>query len=185
MAFSDYVPNTALAEIANESFMELGAPVWSEEDYALARSLLNSYDEATADAIRDAFIEEYGEESLAEIMEKPLDRSIERFEKSKMAYECGSTDVGDVGYVTPTVTLHTATACLGNVGHSWQNTAFSGSAVGMKGMMKAAEVMTLASLKAMDRPEVIQRAKAEVAKRNGGKYVCPLPDDVKPPVGRY
>ena len=185
MAFSDYVPNTALAEIANESFMELGAPNWTDGDYALARDILASYDEATAAAIRDEFIEEYGEESLAEIMQKPLDRSIERFEKSKMAYECGSTDVGDVGYVTPTVTLHTATACLGNVGHSWQNTAFSGSAVGMKGMMKAAEVMTLASLKAMDRPEVIARAKAEVLKRNGGKYICPLPDDVKPPVGRY
>ena len=185
MAFSDYVPNTALAEIANESFMELGTPDWTEEDYALARAMLASYDETTAAAIRDSFIEQYGEEALPEIYEKPLDRSIERFEKSKMAYECGSTDVGDVGYVVPTVTLHTATACLGNVGHSWQNTAFSGSAVGMKGMMKAAEVMALACVRTAAKPELIEKAKAELKAKNGGKYTCPLPDSVLPPVGKY
>ena len=50
------------------------------------------------------------------------------------AYSSGSTDVGDVGYATPTVMFHVATACLGNVGHSWQHTAFACSDIGMKGI---------------------------------------------------
>jgi aminobenzoyl-glutamate utilization protein B len=37
----------------------------------------------------------------------------------------------------------------------------------------------------MDRPDVIEKAKQIVLKQNGGAYECPLPDSVKPPVGRY
>ena len=85
-------------------------------------------------------------------------------------YESGSTDVGDVGYATPTVTLHVATAGLGNVGHSWQNTAYSNSSIGMKGMLKAAEVMALAAVYTMEQPELIEKARQELLRKNGGKY---------------
>ena len=49
--------------------------------------------------------------------------------------------MGDVGYATPTVNIHVATACVGNVGHSWQNVAFSNSSIGDKGMITAAKVL--------------------------------------------
>ncbi len=45
--------------------------------------------------------------------------------------------------------------------------------------------MALASVRTMDRPDVIEAAKTEVKKRNGGKYTCPLPDSVKPPLDTY
>ena len=93
--------------------------------------------------------------------------------------------VGDVGYATPTVMFHVATACLGNVGHSWQNTAFACSDIGMKGMLRAAEIMTLAAIRTMDQPEVIAKAREELKQKNGGSYHCPLPDYVTPPIGRY
>ena len=32
---------------------------------------------------------------------------------------------------------------------------------------------------------MIERAKAEVLKRNGGSYTCPLPDSVAPPLDTY
>ena len=96
-----------------------------------------------------------------------------------------TTDVGDVGYATPTVMLHVATACLGNVGHSWQNTAFACSGIGMKGMLRAAEMLSLAALRTMEQPELLERAKAELRQKNGGKYSCPLPDYCTPPIGRY
>ena len=90
-----------------------------------------------------------------------------------------------MGYATPTVMLHVATACLGNVGHSWQNTAFACSDIGRKGMLRAAEMMTLATIRTMDAPEIIEKAKAELKRKNGGKYRCPLPEYVTPPIGRY
>jgi hypothetical protein len=33
--------------------------------------------------------------------------------------------------------------------------------------------------------ENIEAAKKEVTKRNGGKYTCPLPDSVLPPLDTY
>ena len=44
MAFTEYVPNKALAKIADEALAEVGAPKWDEEDFALARAFLGSYD---------------------------------------------------------------------------------------------------------------------------------------------
>ena len=45
--------------------------------------------------------------------------------------------------------------------------------------------MTLACIKTMQQPELIEKAKAELKKKNGGKYVCPLPDYTMPPIGKY
>ena len=33
--------------------------------------------------------------------------------------------------------------------------------------------------------DFIEKAKAELLKKNGGKYLCPLPDYVEPPIGKY
>ena len=110
---------------------------------------------------------------------------IHPFNPRETGYSSGSTDVGDVGYATPTVMLHVATACLGNVGHSWQNTAFACSDIGMKGMLRAAETMTLATIRTMEQPELIEKAKEELRRKNGGKYLCPLPEYVVPPIGKY
>ena len=60
-----------------------------------------------------------------------------------------------------------ATACLGNVGHSWQNTAFSCSPIGLKGMGTAAEALTLSALRLLQRPDLLQRAEGERAAQHG------------------
>ena len=187
MAFSDYQPNKVLAEVLDEALQEAGAPEWTEEDYDLALKFLHSYSKAIQTTIREDQLEKNGFDEAAadKIMSKPLDSEIHPFDSRDNAYESGSTDVGDVGYATPTVCLNIATACVGNIGHTWQNTAFSASSIGYRGMTKAAEVMTLAFIKTLERPEVIEKAKKELLFRNGGKYVCPLPDYIKPPLNNY
>ena len=52
-------------------------------------------------------------------------------------------------------------------------------------MIRAAEVMTLAAIRTMEQPELIAKAKEELLKKNGGKYVCPLPDYIQPPIETY
>ena len=135
--------------------------------------------------IREKLGEYFGEDELDKALQKPLDQVIHPFNPKETGYHSGSTDVGDVGYATPTVSFNIATACLGNVGHSWQNTAFACSDIGFKGMLRAAEVLTLAAVRTMDQPEVIAKAKEELKKKNGGKYQCPLPEYCTPPIGRY
>ena len=36
MAFTEYIPNNALAAVADECMKEVGAPKWDEDDYAMA-----------------------------------------------------------------------------------------------------------------------------------------------------
>ena len=185
MAFSDYTANRTLGAVVDQCFRELGAPDWTEEDYELAAGFLRTYPRSTMAGIREKLGAYFAPEELDKALEKPLDSTVHPFYPKAAGYNSGSTDVGDVGYATPTVMFHVATACLGNVGHSWQNTAFACSDIGMKGMLRAAEVMTLSAIRTMEQPELIRKAKEELIRKNGGKYRCPLPDYVMPPIGRY
>ena len=185
MAFTEYLPNNALAAVADECLKEVGAPKWDESDYALAKQFLNTYNEVTMENIKNQIIELYGEDRLEEVLERPLDSEVHPFNPDKIKLTAGSTDVGDVGYAAPTLNINIATACVGNVGHSWQMTAQSCSPIAHKGLLTAAKVMALSCVRTMDRPDVIEAAKKEVTKRNGGKYTCPLPDEVLPPLETY
>ena len=168
MAFTEYLPNNALAKVADECLQEVGAPKWDDADYAMAKEFLNTYPETTMENIRAQIIETYGEDRL-----------------DKIKLTAGSTDVGDVGYAAPTLNINIATACVGNVGHSWQMVAQSCSPLAHKGLLTAAKVLALSCIRTMDRPDVIEAAKKEVTKRNGGHYTCPLPDSVQPPLDTY
>ena len=185
MAFSDYTANRTLGAVVDQCFRELGAPDWTEADYDLAAGFLRTYPRSTMAGIREKLGAFFAPEELDKALEKPLDSMVHPFNPKETGYNSGSTDVGDVGYATPTVMFHVATACLGNVGHSWQNTAFACSDIGMKGMLRAAEVMTFSAIRTMAQPELIRKAKEELIRKNGGKYRCPLPDYVTPPIGRY
>lgn len=185
MAFSDYVPNRTLGVLMDECMRELGAPEWTEEEYTLATEFLRTYNRSTMQGIRESLEEYFSPDELDKALQKPLDNIIHPFNPKETGYSSGSTDVGDVGYATPTVMIHVATACLGNVGHSWQNTAFSCSEIGIKGMLRAAEMLCLGALRTLEQPELIDRAKEELRRKNGGSYSCPLPDYVTPPIGKY
>ena len=185
MAFTEYIPNNALAAVADECMREVGAPKWDEDDYAMAREFLNTYPPVTMETIKSQIIEVFGEDRLEEILERPLDSEIHPFNPHKIKLTAGSTDVGDVGYAAPTLNINIATACIGNVGHSWQMVAQTCSPLAHKGLLTAAKVMALACVRTMDRPDVIEAAKKEVTKRNGGHYTCPLPDSVMPPLDTY
>ncbi len=185
MAFSDYISNGVLAEVADEAFREVGAPQWTPQDYELARSYLSTFNEVTINSIKEYIAEEFSEERIGEILEKPLDSEVHPFEGKIVKYASGSTDVGDVAYAVPTINFNVATAFIGNVGHTWQMTGQAGSDLARKGLLTAARVMALAALKTMERPDIIEKAKEFTLRQNGGAYQCPLPDYVKPPIGTY
>ena len=185
MAFSDYVPNRTLGALVDQCMRELGAPDWTEEDFAVASKFLRTYPRSTMVGIREKLGSFFEPEELDAALAKPLDQVIHPFNPKETGYHSGSTDVGDVGYATPTVSFNVATACLGNVGHSWQNTAFACSDIGFKGMLRAAEILTLAAVRTMEQPDLIAKARAELKQKNGGSYQCPLPEYVTPPIGRY
>jgi len=95
----------------------------------------------------------------------------------------GSTDVGDVSWVVPTVQARGATCAVGTPFHSWQLTAQGKSPAAHKGLVHVAKVMAGTALDALQDPGLIERAKADLAERTRATpYKCPLPDDVEPPI---
>ena len=89
----------------------------------------------------------------------------------------GSTEVGDVSYITPTGNLTTACHPIGTPAHSWQTTAASGHAIGHKGMHTAAKALALTAVDLLTKPELLQQAKQEFLDATQGKaYVSPLPE---------
>jgi aminobenzoyl-glutamate utilization protein B len=93
----------------------------------------------------------------------------------------GSTEVGDVSQIAPTANLVTACEPLGTPPHSWQTVATSGSSIGFRGMMFAAQVLSLTALDLLTKPEALKAARDEFMQATQGKkYVTPLPADAKP-----
>ena len=79
----------------------------------------------------------------------------------------GSTDVGDVSWVVPTVQLSAATWVPGTAAHSWQAVAAGGMSIGARGMMVAAKTMALTGADLFSAPATIDAAKAELERKRG------------------
>ncbi len=95
----------------------------------------------------------------------------------------GSTDVGDVSWVVPTVQARGATYAVGTPGHSWQLTAQGKMPAAHKGLVHVAKVMAGTALDVIRDETLRARAKADHQARVGKTpYVCPLPADLEPPV---
>ena len=92
----------------------------------------------------------------------------------------GSTDVGDVSYVVPTVGLRAATWVPGTAAHSWQAVASGGTEIGVKGMMVAAKAIALTTLDLFSDAELIRKAKSEFLKEKGDYKYEALLGDRKP-----
>ncbi|MBC7637795.1 MAG: amidohydrolase [Acetobacteraceae bacterium] len=171
---SDLIGNRPLEEAMHANFMRLGVPEWDADDRKFAediRATLNPEDIA-------AHYKHVGQklrtdEPLPEVI-IPLDQ--------KGEVMMGSTDVGDVSWVVPLVQADGATIAIGSPFHSWQFTAQGKSAHAKKGMVHVAKVMAATALDALQNPDLIAAAKAELVARTGGQaYVCPIPDEVMPP----
>ncbi|MEN3258166.1 M20 family metallopeptidase [Sodalis endosymbiont of Spalangia cameroni] len=94
----------------------------------------------------------------------------------------GSTDVGSVSWVVPTVQVYGATYAIGTPGHSWQLVAQGKAAAAHKGMIHAAKIMASTAVDLLQHPEFIAQAKAEHrARLNGVEFINPIPEGVAPP----
>jgi aminobenzoyl-glutamate utilization protein B len=92
----------------------------------------------------------------------------------------GSTDVGDVSYVVPTVGFGTATWVPGTPAHSWQAVACGGTEIGIKGMMVAAKTLTCMGIDLLNTPVLIENAKKEFIQAKGDYQYKALLGDRKP-----
>ncbi len=174
-AVSNLLGNTPLEQAMYGALTRLGPPDFDDADRALAAQFQATL---SAEDIKTA----YRRVGMKVKAETPLCDEIVPLD-SKGAPMMGSTDVGDVSWVVPTVQARGATYAIGTPGHSWQLTAQSKSSIGHKGMIHVAKVMAATAVETLLNPGLIAAAKADYAARtDANPYVCPLPTDVMPPI---
>ncbi|MCC6625856.1 MAG: amidohydrolase [Chloroflexi bacterium] len=95
----------------------------------------------------------------------------------------GSSEVGDVSWIAPTVWVSAATWALGVPGHSWGVTATGAMSIGHKGMLHAAQAMAGIATRLVVEPDRLAQARAEFAAATAGRpYTSPLPPGQPPPL---
>jgi aminobenzoyl-glutamate utilization protein B len=101
----------------------------------------------------------------------------------ELGQRSGSTDVGDVSWLVPTVGFGTATWVPGTSAHSWQAVAAGGMSIGHKGMLLAAKVLAQTGVDLVEDDALRARARAEFEERRGpGFRYEPLLGNRSPPL---
>ena len=94
----------------------------------------------------------------------------------------GSTDVGDVSYNVPVVSLAATTAPKGVPWHSWSVVASSGMSIGHKGMMHAAKALGMTMIDIFKDKQLREEIKKEFDERIGDYEYDPYLDPGPPPI---
>ena len=164
-ACSGLLLNETLNRLMYEKMLELGPPDITEEELAFARDF-------TAGALASV---------PGADPEHPVYTGIRPWHRGDVTQNAGSSDVGDVSWVCPTVQCAAATWVRGTPGHSWQAAAQGNSPLAYKMSAYAAKVMAATAVGLIEDPVVLERAREEHRSAAGdGKYVCPIPEGVRP-----
>jgi aminobenzoyl-glutamate utilization protein B len=173
-AVSNLLPNTPLEQALYRVMEELGPPHFDEADKEFAAKIRSTLTEQEIASVYRAIGMEPTDRPLADFL-VPLD--------ARRNPQIGSTDVGDVSWVVPTVQVHAPTVAIGTPFHTWQVVAQGKSPAAHKAMVQAAKAMAGLGVKALTEPDLITAAKADLRKRTARTpYVSPLPDDIAPPL---
>ncbi|MCS6916433.1 MAG: amidohydrolase [Chitinophagales bacterium] len=127
-------------------------------------------------AFAEQIMKEYG------LPFKGLDGSIKPLEQTKEDPDGGSTDVGDVSWIVPEITLLATTAPYEAPWHSWIVVACGGMSIGHKGMLFAAKVLALTMVDLFQQPQLRADIRAEFERRRGNQRWQPLIPDGPPPI---
>jgi aminobenzoyl-glutamate utilization protein B len=173
-AVSNLLPNTPLEQALHGIMEELGPPHFDEQDKDFAEKIRSTLTEKDIASVYRSIGMDPTERPLADFL-VPLD--------AKRNPQIGSTDVGDVSWVVPTVQVHAPTVAIGTPFHTWQVVAQGKTPAAHKAMVQAAKAMAGLGIKALMEPDLIAAAKADLKKRTARRpYISPLPEGVAPPL---
>ncbi|HEX2452559.1 MAG TPA: amidohydrolase [Vicinamibacterales bacterium] len=144
------LPNEYLSSVMTKNLERIGGFGYTPEELTFAEDIRKTLTETPTVAIG----------------------SQEKVQPSRVgAVGTASTDLADVSWNVPTVSMTAATFVPGVPAHSWQATACAGSTIGVKGMMVAAKAMALTTMDLFIDPSHIQKARAEFDQKRGPGFV--------------
>lgn len=167
--------NHTLADVQFRAMREIGPISFTGEEMEFARLVNACFPGETRRGMLHAY------HLPANYEDEPL--FAENFPPLNEQYlETGSTDVGDVSWITPLSMLYTTCFPACTAPHTWGVTAASGMSIGHKGMLHAARIMALAAYDLFRDPELLKRVRAEFEQAvRANPYRSPLPESAQIP----
>ena len=178
---AEVVPNYALEDLLYDCFTEVGLPEYTSEELDYAGKLRSTYEVHSAPGVGPALdgdMAEHVRERTHGFADGLCGFLLPKYHTT--GFTPGSSDVGDVSWLTPTAQIRCVTFPFGAAGHSWQNVSCGRTSIGHKGLLTAAKVLACAAIELMNDPETLERARAEFEKRTADGYVCPIEQGAVP-----
>lgn len=171
---ANLVGNPPLERAMHDNLLRLGGPGFDAADHTFAREIQKtlSKQDIVSSYARFGLKPKDGEALSEEIY--PLGAGTDTM--------VGSTDVGTVSWVVPTVQCRTACYAIGTPGHSWQLVAQGQAPAAHKGLALAAKAMAGVAVDVLTKPTLLREAKDHFrAFRAENPFKNPITDDVEPP----
>ncbi|MGC5904597.1 M20 family metallopeptidase [Providencia stuartii] len=182
-ACSNYVPNRTIEKAMYQHITHYGIPEYSEQEHQFAEEI---HATLTKDDLHNAKLNaaRSGGEQAIKWGERQgnkalTDEVLPYVESKELMY--GSTDVGDVSWVTPTAQCFSPCFAFGTPLHTWQLVAQGRTSIAHKGMLLAGKIMAATAVDLLTTPNLLAQAKSEFQRQRAQQpYHCPIPPDVKP-----
>jgi len=182
-ACSNYIPNHTLNIVLQDKLEQFGLPEYDEYELSYAQKMAQTItQEEISAAILDA--EKLSNYQLTDQFytpDFPFFNKVIPYGKTREVMQ-GSTDVGDVSWIVPTGQFFTPCFVAGTPLHTWQLVSQGKTSLAHKGLVYAGKVLAASAVEIFKNPEIIEKAKQELAKQTKNAYRNPLPKDLQPSI---
>ena len=173
--------NQVIENVLHANLCAAPLPVYTEDEITYAKQLRATYDTSMLPGTRT--YEDYKVKKFV----------IEQTENGALPmnnfvfphtpcnpFSPGSTDVGDVSWLTPTAQFTAVTWPSLSPGHSWQNVSCGKTSIAHKGLLYAAKALAGAAADLMTQPQLLLDAREEFDLTAAEGYDCPIGPDLIP-----
>lgn len=182
-ACSNYIPNDTLNIVLQDQLEAFGLPNYDEKELSYARKMASTITVEEVDsAILDAQkLSNYQISDQFYTTDYPFFNEVIPYAKTREVMQ-GSTDVGDVSWIVPTAQFFTTCFVAGTPLHTWQLVSQGKTSLAHKGLLYAGKVLAASAVEIFENPELIEKAKEELAKHTKNAYQNPLPKVLQPSI---
>ena len=171
--------NTVLEKLLQKNLEAAPLPGYLPEDLAFAEAIHATYDCRDLPGTAPKF--DWKVKQLVKELTNDGQKAVNDFVMPYVPSDymsAGSTDVGDVSWLTPTAQFNAATWPSNCPGHSWQMVSTGKTRFAHEAMLYAGTVLAMTAFDLMTDPAILQEAKAEFAVTAAAGYDCPLEPDL-------
>ncbi|WP_338694885.1 amidohydrolase [Streptomyces sp. Q6] len=156
------LPSKSFAELLHENMRQIGPPRFSDEAHTLAKQL---------------------QESLG-LPQQGMHAKVADLTPPNPAFlGGGSTDVADISWNVPTVSMGAALAPIGTKMHTWSTASCAAAAPGQAAVVAAAKYLAATAVDLITQPARLKAVKDEFKERTKGvRWKTALPDGYEPPM---